>query len=386
MSTILHVLAPGRAGGLERVVAMLAGAQRADQLDARVVAVLDPAERGEHPFLAELAATAVPYVVLRVGARDYVGEARGVLRVLRGLPDAVVHTHGYRADVVGGWAARRAGVPAVATVHGYTGGGWRNRLNERVQALALRRADAVVAVSRPLVERLRRAGVRAAAIHLVRNGLAPVDAPLARAEARAALGIPADALVAGWVGRLSPEKGADVAIEALASAPSAWRLAVIGDGPQGAPLRERAAALGVAERVRWLGLVPAAARYLAAFDAFVLSSRTEGTPIALLEAMAMSIPVVATRVGGVPDVMEASEGLLVDSEHPRAIGDALAAIARDEPAARVRAQAAARRVALHHSLASWVEAHARIYAAARSRRAARPGVDATDSFLPVEAA
>ena len=190
------------------------------------------------------------------------------------------------------------GIPLATTVHGFTGGGARNQVYEAMQRLALRRFDAVVAVSEPLARQLR-VTVPGDRVRTIRNAWSPAEPPLPRAEARARLGIGEGELVAGWVGRLSPEKGADVLLYALPTLP-ALHVSFLGDGADEAFLRGRAARLGVADRVRWHGAVPGAAALYAAFDVFVLSSRTEGTPIALFEAIAAGVPVVATRVGGVP--------------------------------------------------------------------------------------
>ncbi|MFL5488950.1 MAG: glycosyltransferase family 4 protein, partial [Gemmatimonadaceae bacterium] len=150
----LHVLAPGNAGGLERVVAMLADGQR--NPGAHVAAVLSPGDSGNHPFLRHLLSLGVSVTPLIVGARNYVGEYRRLNSLIQHLRPDVVHTHGYRSDVIAGAVARANGVPLVSTVHGFTG---RDRLNELVQCLALRRADAVIAVSRPLAQLLIRARI-----------------------------------------------------------------------------------------------------------------------------------------------------------------------------------------------------------------------------------
>jgi glycosyltransferase involved in cell wall biosynthesis len=119
---------------------------------------------------------------------------------------------------------------------------------------------------------------------------------------------------------------------------------VIGDGPDVEQLRERSASLGFGARVRWHGAVPGAGGLMAAFDAFVLSSRTEGTPMVLLEAMAAGVPVVATTVGGVPDVVSGGEALLVPPEAPASLAAALRTLLLDPAGARERAAAARARL------------------------------------------
>jgi glycosyltransferase involved in cell wall biosynthesis len=367
---VLHVLAPGHEGGLERVVAMLAVGQR--QRGVHVAAVLTPAEAVGHPFLARLDALEIGFTPLAVGARSYMREYQSLGTLVKQLRPGVVHTHGYRADVIAGAVARAYRVPTVSTVHGFTGGGIKIRLWERVQCFALRRADAVIAVSRPLVDRLVRAGVPRTRIHCVPNGFAPTEQMIARSDARLKLGIRADAIVVAWVGRLSWEKGADVMLRAIAECNPSWQLSIIGDGPERETLRAQAAALGITNRVTWHGLVPNAGSLLAAFDAYVLSSRTEGTPIALFEAMNAGVPVVATSVGGVPDVLGPAEGVLVPPEHPQMIAQALDEIAMRPSAATQRSLLARDKLAHSFGSASWLAAVDAIYDRVRKNQERLP--------------
>src|SRR5213075_3189165 len=128
-------------------------------------------------------------------------------------PD-VVHSHGYRADVIDALFLRRR-VPIVTTVHGFTGGDLKNRFYQWLQCRAYRRFDAVVAVSRLLSRELAER-IGTSRLHLVPNAYSCASETLGRAAARSALGLPNDAVLVGWVGRLSPEKGPDVLLEALA--------------------------------------------------------------------------------------------------------------------------------------------------------------------------
>lgn len=367
---MLHVLAPGHEGGLERVVVMLADGQRGGGV--HVAAVVTPVQAEDHPFVQALGALSIPVTPLVVGGRSYVSEYRRLGTLIKSLRPDVIHTHGYRADVIAGAVARALGIPTVSTIHGFTGAGRRNRVYEAVQCLALRRADAVIAVSRPLVHRLVRSGVSQARVHCVPNGFAPPAYILERSAAREKLGIRADACVAVWVGRLSKEKGPDVMLDAIARSDPSWRLSVIGDGPERDRLRQQAVRLGIADRVTWHGFVSNAGSLLAAFDAFVLSSRTEGTPIALFEAMHSGVPVVATRVGGVPDVIASAHALLVPPEHPGMIAEALEEIAREPSAAAQRSILA--RARLHHTFdsAAWLSAVDAIYEGVRNDRKPPP--------------
>jgi glycosyltransferase involved in cell wall biosynthesis len=351
---VLHVLAPAREGGAERVVAMLSAEQGAQH--AHVAAVLLPEEADDHPFVTGLLERGVPVTRVIVKGRSYLREYRLLSQLVAQLRPTVVHTHGYRSDLIGGAVARAHGVRAVSTVHGFTGGGRKNQLNEWVQKLALRRADAVIAVSRQIVVRLVNAGVHPAKVRWIPNGFAAAEDPLTRSNARHLLGIPDNGLVIGWVGRLSREKGPDVMLDALAQCDPSWLLSIVGDGRERHRLGKQASDLGIAERVIWHGSVPKAGALLTAFDAFVLSSRTEGTPIALLEAMHAGVPIVTTCVGGVPDVVTEKEAILVPAEQPAMIAQALAEIRRDDTAAKQRCIRARERVARSFGVAEWVAA------------------------------
>jgi glycosyltransferase involved in cell wall biosynthesis len=342
---------------------MLALGQR--RTGVHVASVVAPSDSTTHPFETKLRDASIPLTSIVVGARDYRREFRLLGELVADLRPRVVHTHGYRADVMGAFLRRKFAVPHVSTIHGFLGGGFRNRLNERIQLYVLRRASAVIAVSRPLVEQLAHAGIPREKIHLVQNGFYSGEQGLSRAAARSALQIKGSSLAAGWIGRLSREKGPDVAVDAMAVGSSDWTLEIIGDGPAAPSLRQTVTDLGLSERIHFHGELPNAARYLAAFDAFVLSSRTEGTPIALMEAMHAGVPVVATLVGGVPDVVTDETALLVPSENPEAIARALGVLKSDPVAASLRSKAARSRLDRQFASSKWVEMHEAVYRGAR---------------------
>jgi len=347
---------------------MLAQAQRRAGHRVVVAPTLSAPEEGEH-FLASLAGSDIEVEPLSVPRRSYLREAALIRGLCRTRNVSIVHTHGYRSDIVGGHVGRSEGIPIVTTVHGFTGGGWKNRAYEAFDRLAFRRFDAVVAVSPVMAKSLRAAGVPQRILHVVPNALSPHAAPMTRADARRALKIPDGARVAGWVGRVSREKGVDVFIDAIASLtdPSV-RAVILGDGPERLAEEARARALAPS-RVFWPGVVPEAARYLAAFDLFVLSSRTEGMPMVLLEAMDACVPIVATRVGGIPDMLSPEQAVLVPPNDPPALAAAIDAALADPAASAERARAAQRRQRDEFSVGPWSERYERIY---RDLLAARP--------------
>jgi glycosyltransferase involved in cell wall biosynthesis len=319
--TVAHVLAPAAYGGAEEVVRLLASGQAAAGHCAHIVPIVFGSD---HPFHFDRSPDRPEVHPVSVGGRAYGRERAGVRSLLHELRPDIVHTHGYRSDVLDAPVARRLGVHTVSTAHGRTGGGWRNRLYERIQLHAFRSFDAVVAVSAVLEREIVAAGVARSRVHLIANAWSSSTTLLSRADARAALNIPADSYVVGWVGRLTQEKGPDVFLDALAQATDLpLTAAVIGDGAMRESLQQRARVLGLSERVRWCGAVPRAAHLFPAFDVFVISSRTEGTPISLFEALHARVPVVSTAVGGIPAVVSETEAWLVPPNDTAALAAAM---------------------------------------------------------------
>jgi len=358
---VLHIVAPGEVGGLERVVQLLAQGQARSGANVHVAVVLDGAS-GDHGLVDFFAATGVTPHPIVIPPRTYWRERAAILDLGRRLRPDVVQTHGCRPDVVDAPAARRLGIPTVTTVHGFIGGDWKNRLYEWVQRRAYRSFEAVIAVSRPLRDRLVLEGVPANRIHVIQNGWQEGAPPFDRATARHVLGVSAEGFRVGWVGRLSSEKGPDVLLDALVHLTDLpLSVSMVGNGRERQSLRARVQRLGIERHVHWHGLVPDMAPRFAAFDVLVLSSRTEGTPIVLFEAMAASVPVVAACVGGVPDVVSPGEALLVPPEDPVALAAAIRAVYRNPAEARTRAARARERLFADFSVPPWIGRYDAIY-------------------------
>lgn len=355
---ILQVTAPAPFGGLESVVRVLSTGLRDIGHRVRVVAAIGNNE--QHQFVDELRSSGIEVLVPHAG---YFGEAREVRRFALEQGVNVVHTHGYHSDILTGLTATGLSFRTVSTVHGYTGGDLKNRLYERVQQALLRRFDAVVAVSRPLEALLRDRGVPPHRLRMIPNALKQDRPVLPRDVARERLGLPPSGIVLGWVGRLSSEKAPEVMLHALARlAPPEWVTAFVGDGPELPELSRLVNRLGVADRVRWLGNIPHAAEVLSAFDLLVMSSRTEGTPMVLLEAMTNGIPIVATAVGGIPDLLGNGEaGWLVPSEDPVALAAAIESALADRRGREARVSAAKARVASEYDVATWLGRYEAVY-------------------------
>ncbi|MEO8199309.1 MAG: glycosyltransferase [Gemmatimonadota bacterium] len=364
-------MAPGFAGGLESVVSLLAVGHRRQGHKVLVVSALEIGQ--PDPTLhAQLEAAGVEVVRLYLPPRAYRRERTGYADAFTRFRADVVHTHGYRADLVAGGAARRAGLPLVTTVHGFTGGDWKNRLYERIQLRAFRRFDAVVAVSESVATRLRATHVPGSKVVVIPNAFDATRQPLTRDQARRELGISPGTPVIGWVGRLSREKGLDVLLEAMSvMSDRSVTLSVLGDGREKAALVAQANSLGIDDRIKWHGMIPDAGRFYRAFDAYVLSSRTEGTPISLFEAMAAGVPVVATAVGGVPDVVSTVEAVLVPPESPVRMARAIEGTLEQRNEAAIRVTLARARLDRSYALEPWLKHYEQLYRTLTTMRGSR---------------
>lgn len=363
--SILHLCAPAHVGGLERVVQGLARGQATLGHRVAVAAVVQP-DADPSAFLTPLRDAGVECVLIRVSGRAYVTELRKVVKLLSSWGPDILHTHGYRSDLLHGDVARAKGIATVTTLHGSSRMGGLSHLFEWIQEGALKRFDAVIAVSEPLERSLLERGVRPERIHDIPNAWTPSADSLPRHDARQELGMSDRELRIGWVGRLIPIKGCDVFVEALSHLPrDRWCASVVGDGPERSRLEALAIDLSIEERVDFMGVVPDAARFFSAFDVLVLSSRSEGTPMVVLEAMGMGVPVVATAVGGVEDLLrDGLNGWLVPPEDPVRLARAIWA-ALDDPGERAaRARRAHELVRERYAFDSWIERHVDAYRSA----------------------
>lgn len=357
-------------GGLERVVQGLATGQKAIGHDVRVLAIVEYGA-DVSAFAGPLEEVGVPLHVVELGARSYLAEIAMVQQTTKDYGTQVLHTHGYRPDLLHAPSARRSGIATVSTLHGSSRMGGISHLFEWMQERALRRFDAVVAVSKPLERSLQKVGVPDAVIHTIPNAWTPPAAPVSREEARAFFGAASDDLLLAFVGRLIPIKGCDVFVRALAEVKAdGWRAVVVGDGPERESLEELSRALGLADNLHFFGAVPEAARYFAGLDLFVLSSRSEGTPMVLLEAMGAAVCPVVTAVGGVPDLISSeARGWVVPPEAPSRLADALNEALADPARCRTIGEECRAVVEENFSIAQWVRQHDVAYRAALSRRA-----------------
>ena len=264
----------------------------------------------------------------------------------------LIHGHLTRGAYYAGIGGRLAGLPVVATAHSTNAGKHFGG------------ATRIIAVSWAVADFLDRSGYDRARVSLVYHGVADPLAVPQRPLLREALALPEGAVLAGIVARLVPAKGQDLAVEALTQCPPAVHLVLIGDAgtPFGRQVRARAAQLGIASRVHFLGFRDDAPQWMRGLDLVLAPSRREALSLTLAEAAAAGLPVVAARVGGIPEIAADWEtGLLIPPDDPWLLAAALRRMAGD-PGLRARLGASARaRYLRDFSLDTMIEGTEAVY-------------------------
>jgi glycosyltransferase involved in cell wall biosynthesis len=277
-----------------------------------------------------------------------------LVRLVRGLRADIVHTHLVHADLYGGLAARVRGTALVSTKH--NDDPFRTGPFRFVERELARLADRVVTISNSLRRfTIERVGVPAAKLETIHYGL---DGPPAAWGTNPPDAVPEGARIVLSVSRLTPQKGIDVAIRALPSLPGVV-LVVLGEGPERASLEALARELGVESRVFLPGRVPDVAAWLSRASAYVQPSRWEGFGLGVLEAMVCGLPVVATNVSSLPElVVDGDTGVLVPPGDSAALARGIER-ALDEPAL---GEAGADRARREFSVARMADRTASLYA------------------------
>src|SRR5262249_30377775 len=311
--------------------------------------------------------------------RDVFATIRLAMLIRRERPQ-ILHTHTAKAGTVGRVAAVLAGrarPPIVAhTFHGHVLRGYfgpvRSRFFLLLERWLARHTTTLIAVSPQVRDDLVALGVAAPEkFTVVRLGIELDERVGAEAngreETRRYLGIPPDRFAVGWVGRMTAVKRTDDVLDGfkrLRARGVDATLCLVGDGPDRPGLEQHAHDLGIIRDTLFLGYQEDVGPLYAAFDALVLPSGNEGTPVSVIEALAAGTPVVATRVGGVPDVVrDGEDGFLVEPGESEAFAERLAELARD-PALRERLGAAGRaRVLPRYAVERLVEDVDRLYRA-----------------------
>jgi len=361
------MLTPVEFGGAERVCLTLLKNINRERFEVVPILFTRPYE-GDSLFVRDLnkegyECREIPVALQEKG--DYLRVARCyklVWRHVRTRDFDLLHTHGYLADIVGIPIARFNGMPTLSTCHGYIPTTWKVRLYNTLDRIVLRFGTKVLAVSEAIKQDLENSGLSPERVQVVVNAVGSTPnrdmAPADREAGRKRHGILGTDFVLGYVGRLNAEKGLKHLLAACAELVTSGvplRVLIIGEGPQRNELEQLSRQLGLGDRVIFVGFQEDVAHWFPCMDVFVLPSLTEGTPMALLEAMAAGVPAVASGVGGVPQIIKHGEtGMLVSPGRAEEICNAILVLFRDPAQRQKLAQNSVTLARTRYSVEHWI--------------------------------
>ncbi len=331
---VLHAISSGGMYGAETMILTLCRAMHAAEPGSAAIAVFLNTSQPETVLYEAARADGIPAYLVRCDGRIDRSTADALRTLMADTGSDLLHAHGYKADLYSYVAMRPSSQPLVSTCHNWTDADRNTRTYGYLDRLALRRFDRIAAVSEGVRQRLEESGVQGHRICVLPNG---IDTARFRSAARSAP--PDRPLTLGFAGRLSHEKGIDIFLQVaqavLREEPNV-RFAVAGDGPERAATEAAMQQSGLASYVRLLGRREDMAEVYRSFDILLSTSRTEGLPMGLMEAMANALPIVATAVGDVPALLNHGQcGLLAPSLDIAALTSSTLRLLRDA-ALRIR--------------------------------------------------
>lgn len=349
MITVFAIVDADRATGPIKQLVQLAEKLSAEGRCRIVIGCAWPKGVADPPLFSELEKSKIPFVIL--GQRFSFDPAllTEAARAARKFNAQVIQTHGYKASVIGPFLRRMTGLPWVAFMHGNTAENFKVRCYFMLESLIARRADRIITVSDAMRVQLLKVGFPSEYTVTVHNAIehSLYAAPLPGLT-REQFSIDNDSFLLGLIGRFSPEKdplNLLAAFKMIANKREKIRIILVGEGQEEHSLRAYCRENNFGNKVIFAGYRSDIASFYPLFDLLVISSWSEGLPNVALEAMAASVPVVATSVGGIPEVViHGQTGLLVPAKNPQALAEAILELVDDPIRRRVFAEAGEVRV------------------------------------------
>ncbi len=381
---VAFIAAPVIFGGAERVsLNLLAHADRTT-FDFVPILLVRPWE-ADTLFVSRLRQMGYPFYTVPVARRPSKDHLRllrcffSIFTIVKSIRAQLMHTQGYFADIIGAVVSRLLQLPHVSTCHGFVATDRRLKLYNSLDYMALKSCDRIIAVSEDIRHALTGNGIDAKRIAVIPNSVGN-GAQRDRSEIRQALGLAKEGAIIGYAGRLSPEKGVNFLLQAaqiLKNSRRAFSVVIAGEGSERDALQRMAEEKDLEETIIFTGFQEDVEPWLKASDIFVLPSLTEGTPMALLEAMSLGLPVIASAVGGVPDIIENGvNGILVRPADCAGLAEALAELLDNPWRARKIGEAAAKSIKERYNIDAWrreIEAQYRLALASPKKNRSREG-------------
>jgi glycosyltransferase involved in cell wall biosynthesis len=366
---ILHVIdSDGLYGAEIMLLNLMEEQQRMDLIPVLLnICDLDGNENVMHEEIRKRNLTAIHFNMKRGYSLK---SALNLVRLARDEQITIIHSHGYKGDIlIGSLPNHIRKIPMVRTQHGRTSTKKLSKiwLYEILDKLIMRGMDAVVQVNNSALRREVDHDLAGAKNFIIENGIPELrfDSVTAFQSDSVVREFCKDSFVIGTICRLSEEKGLVNLIAALRILSAQYvnfKVVIIGEGPQRRPLQAMIDDAGLSSKIMLVGYRNNAYQYLPNFNVFALPSLTEGLPITILEAMQAEVPIIATRVGGIPEVLGNGRlGILIRPEDPKALADAITHVWSD-PIAAVEMGKNARHVAItKYSSRRMAEDYLRVY-------------------------
>ena len=347
-------------GGAERVVMQLAAGLDRSRYEPVIICLNEPGA-----FASEMEQENIPvYALHKESAIDF-KMLRNMYRLIRDEKIQLLHTHLWGANTWGRLVGRMAGIPVVVTEHNVDV--WKKKRHQIIDRILCRITARLIAVSDEVNKFYVNWGLPADLIETIYNGVdvASLSVPIDVSELKKIYDINDDDMVIGWLGRMVPAKDLPtlfMAFHKIVESNKKVKLLLVGDGPDKDEIVALGKELGIDKSVIYAGFQKNIAQFYHLMDFVVLSSTREGHPIVALEAMAAGRSMVATRVGGVPVLVQDDKtGYLVDSKDPLAFSLALQRLLNHPEKIKQLGLAAQKLVREDYSVDSMIKSHDRVY-------------------------
>ena len=365
---IACVLTSAEYGGLESVCLCLMRSYNRQRYEIIPIVLVRP-EDSENSFVRTLNKCRFKYVTINLAGivRSKIEHGMAILRcfyelyrIVRKNNFDLIHSNGALSDLLSIPVSKLLGIPCISTCHGFTVS--KSITQHRVGLFMLKFCRRIIAVSEEIFKELVKSRIDESRIVVITNAIQAVsegnNIEEERLRKRSLLHIGLDEFVIGYVGRLSVEKGLKDLIEAgalLKQKDSGFRVLIIGDGPEREELKRLTISRGLEKEVIFTGFLSDIEEWLPVLDSFALTSHTEGTPMALLEAMSMGLPIVATAVGGIPNIIQdGKNGLLVKPEDYKDLSEKISMLKNDLKLRNMLATEALNTIKIHYNVNDWV--------------------------------
>ncbi len=327
--------------------------------------------RGESAYLKELEKRGIPYDATPLVKRFEYRYVRATRDLIRKHGIDLIHSHGYRSDITA-LLASGGRTPVVAMMHGFTASSFKVKIYETLERIILKRVAMIIPVSAQMKKLALGMGIPDEKVRLLPNVVDNITLDKIKPSAVFdEMALSPDVFKMAFVGRISPEKGLDLLLDACSALKKEgvnFFLMIAGDGPLKSDMEERTRDLGLADNVRFLGFRSDAPAITSAADVFLLPSLTEGIPLVVLESMAVGTPVIASMVGGVPDLIKNREtGYLFSPGNIEELAECIRNVYKNRSQARQMSERAKAFVNSSYSPLNWAEELTSIYLKASNR-------------------